>query len=63
MFWVLMYKDDMGKYWLYLCRADSIDRACTITGLRKEDISHCVISKDMLDHVSNIEAGYIRIEF
>jgi len=63
MFWLLMHKDEDSNYWLYVVKAHTIDRACAMTGLRKEDISHCSLTHDAFDHLNDVDGGYIRIEF
>jgi len=63
MYWLLMHKDDDGKYWLYVCKADTFDVACRIAGLVATDVSHCTLTKETFNHLSNVEAGYIRLEF
>ena len=63
MYWILRYTDEDKKVWIYVCKAETLWRACSIAGLDENTVTHCVITKDIIDHLENIDGGYVRIKF
>jgi len=60
MFYVIVHTDKGGKDHLYIVKAESIEQACSVVGLSIDDTSHCAVTKDTIECLSGVNAGYVK---
>lgn len=60
MYYMITHTDKGGKNHLYIVKAESIEQACLVAQLSIDDTKHCAVTKDTLECLAGINAGYCK---